>query len=98
MSPCELRRLSQRRVLEQSREWGEGSFQVINELQSNYLLLLTDRATALFLIAHGLERIAHALEALPCIDVAEGAALERPRRRPDLERRASNARERMLEQ
>src|SRR5262245_61121302 len=98
MSSGELCRLSRSPVLEQSRERREGSFQIGDELESNRLLLLTDRATALFFIARGFERIARARKALPHIDVAEGAALERPSRRPDLERRASNARERILEQ
>src|SRR6188472_477831 len=98
MSSGELGRLSRSPVLEQSRERGEGSFQIGHELESNHLLLLTDHATALFFIASCFERIPRALKALPQIDVAEGAALKRPRCRPDLERQASNTRERMLEQ
>src|SRR5262245_55058683 len=98
MGSGELCRLSRSPVLERRRQGRESSFQIGDELESNHLLLLTDRATALFFIASCFERIARASKALPHINVAEGTALERPRRSPDLERRASNTRERMLEQ
>src|SRR6185503_16082260 len=81
MGSGELCRLSRSPFLEQRRQGRESSFQIGDELESNHLLLLPDRATDFFFVASGFERIARALEALPNIDVAEGTALE-PRGSP----------------
>src|SRR5262249_44424768 len=98
MGSCEFRRLARSPVPEQSRERGEGDFEIGDELESDCLLLLADWCAALlFLVARRSERIARAREALSNIDVAEGAALERPRRSPDCCGRAPKQGKRMLQ-
>ena len=85
---------------EQGGEGSEGDFEVGDELERAGLLILADaRRTraALPLIACRKKRLARPSKTLPHIDVAKGAALERPCRAPHRKGAAAEDSERMLQ-
>ena len=81
------------------RERRKRGLQIRNEAHGRLLLLLADGAAALLAVGpRDAESIGHAGEALADIGVAEGATLERARRRPDRGRKPAKPRERVLEE